>query len=387
VQPFVGTLSRRRRAAISAAVNEPTRAAAALGRRVVVCHGSIVPHDAIGNDVAGMVATLSGDRDVAVFGDHVLRTDVPRLDRTQLDALVASPDNTIVYHHSIEWPFGEELLRRARASIVVKYHNITPPELVAAHPALAAQCRRGREQTARLRAALPSARWLADSAFNLADAGLPSDPGSVVPPFHVVEAWSRTTPSIAVERALADREDVRLLAVGRLVASKGLHTLVDAVAWYRRHHGPRVRLLVVGAPVGGRDPYEGALRERIAALGLERHVRLLGQVADDELLALYRGSRYLVCATEHEGFCVPLIEAQALGVPMVAKDVPGVRETAGNAQLLVGGDPAELAEAIAMLETTPSYRDALVAAGRDNFARRFRHDVIVRRFRAAIGLT
>jgi hypothetical protein len=185
-------------------VNEPTRVA--LGRRVVVCHGAIVPHDAIGNDVAGMVAALAGDRDVAVFGDHVLRTDVPRLDRAQLDALVASPENTIVYHHSIEWPFGEELLRRARASIVVKYHNITPPEHVAAHhPALADQCRRGREQTARLRDARPDARWLADSAFNLADAGLPPDPAAVVPPVHAIEAWAGTTPAPDVVAALASR--------------------------------------------------------------------------------------------------------------------------------------------------------------------------------------
>ena len=357
-----------------------------LGRRVVVCHGSIVPHDAIGNDVAGMVATLARDRDVAVFGDHVLRTDAPRLDRAQLDALVASPENTIVYHHSIEWAFGEELLSCARASIVVKYHNITPPELVAAHPALADHCRRGREQTARLRTALPGARWLADSAFNLADAGLPPDPDAVVPPFHVIEAWTRTAPSATVAAAVAGRGDVILLAVGRLVASKGIQALVDAVAWYRRHHGPRVRLLVVGASAGGADPYERALRERIAALGLDRHVRLLGQVGDDELLALYRASRYLVCASAHEGFCVPLIEAQALGVPIVARDVPGVRETAGDAQLLVGSDPAELGEAIARLETSPADRDALVAAGRANFERRFRHDAIARRFRAAVGL-
>jgi glycosyltransferase involved in cell wall biosynthesis len=63
-----------------------------------------------------------------------------------------------------------------------------------------------------------------------------------------------------------------------------------------------------------------------------------------------------------------------------------VRETAGEAQLLVGSDPAELGEAIALLETRPADRDALVAAGRANFERRFRHDAIARRFRAAVGL-
>jgi glycosyltransferase involved in cell wall biosynthesis len=361
-------------------VNAPV----ALGRRVVVCHGSIVAHDAIGNDVAGMVAALAGEHDVAVFGEHVVRTDVPRLDRTQVDALIRSPDATIIYHHSIEWPLGEDLLRRARASIVVKYHNITPPEHLAAHPALADQCRRGREQTRRLRDALPAARWIADSACNLVDAGLPPDPQAVVPPFHVVERWARMTPAADVARTLTNGDGVALLAVGRLVASKGLATLVDAVAYHRRHHGARLRLNVVGAPMAG-DPYERTLRARIAGLGLDPDVRLLGPVTDEELLALYRGSRYLVCASEHEGFCVPVIEAQALGLPIVAKDVPGVRETAGDAQLLLPGDPAEFAEAIALLEATPSYRAALVAAGGRNFERRFRHDAIARRFRAALA--
>jgi glycosyltransferase involved in cell wall biosynthesis len=369
-------LSGRERVAISTGV---------LGRRVVVCHGSIVPRDAIGNDVAGMVAALTRDRDVAVFGEHVHRTDLPRLDLAQLDDVIASPENTIVYHHSIEWPLGEEILARARARIVVKYHNITPPELVAAHPSLADQCRRGREQTARLRAAHPAARWLGDSAFNLVDAGLPADPDAVVPPFHLVETWTRTMPAPAVERALAEQDAVHLLAVGRLVANKRVRTLVDAVADYRRHHGPRIRLHVVGTPLGDDDPYHRALREHVAALGLDRQVRFLGQVADDELLALYRGSRALVCASAHEGFCVPIVEAQALGLPVVAADIPGVRETAGDAQLLLANDAAELAEAIALLETTPSYRDALIDAGRANFARRFGRATIEERFRSAVG--
>ena len=358
-----------------------------LGRRVVVCHGVIVPRDAIGNDVAGMVALLARERDVALFGEHVSMPDVARLDRAELDAFIASPANTIIYHHSIEWPLGEEILRRARAQIVIKYHNITPEHFFAAqHPVLEAECRRGREQTARLRAALPNALWLADSAFNLADAGLPHDPTAVVPPFHVVEDWQRTRPSAAVLAALSEGGDVNLLAIGRLVPNKGFHTLVDAMAYYRRHHGGRVRLNIVGVPTGGEDRYQSALRRRIAGHGLDRHVRLLGQVSDEELLALYRGSRYLLCASEHEGFCVPVVEAQSLGLPIVAKDIPAVRETAGESQLLLGGDPAELAEAVAMLEANPQYRRFLIDAGLENFERRFRRAEIERRFRIAVGM-
>jgi glycosyltransferase involved in cell wall biosynthesis len=358
-----------------------------LGRRVVVCHGVIVPRDAIGNDVAGMVALLGRDRDVALFGEHVDMPGVPRLDRAQLDQLIASPANAIIYHHSIEWPLGEEILRRARARIVIKYHNITPEHFFAGqHPGLEAECRRGREQTARLRTALPDALWLADSAFNLADAGLAQDSTAVVPPFHVVEGWRSMHPSRAVLDALGDGGALNLLAIGRLVPNKGFHTLVDAVAYHRRHHGGRVRLNIVGVSAGGEDRYQRALRQRIAGHGLDRHVRLLGQVSDEELLALYQGSHYLLCASEHEGFCVPVIEAQSLGLPIVAKDIPAVRETAGESQLLLGGDPAELAEAVAMLEAKPQYRRFLIDAGLENFERRFRRAELERRFRIAVGI-
>jgi glycosyltransferase involved in cell wall biosynthesis len=83
---------------------------------------------------------------------------------------------------------------------------------------------------------------------------------------------------------------------------------------------------------------------------------------------------------------VPVVEAQSLGLPLVARDVPGVRETAGDSQLLVGGDPAEIAEAVAMLEGNPAYRRALVEAGADNYERRFRRAEIERRFREALGI-
>lgn len=364
-----------------------TQAADGLGRRVLVCHGAIVARDAIGNDVAGMVAVLAREGEVAVFGEHVGRTDLPQRDRAAVDELVASPANTIIYHHSIEWPLGEEILRKARARIVIKYHNITPEHFFAGHHrTLEAMCRRGREQTARLRAALPEAHWLADSAFNLVDAGIVPDPAAVVPPFHRIEDWQRTAPAPEVLAALKDGGGPNLLAIGRLVPNKGFHTLVDAVAYYRRYHGRRVRLNVVGAPTGGEDRYRDALIRRIGEHGLDRHVRLLGQVTDEELLALYLGSDYLVCASEHEGFCLPLIEAQALRLPIVATDVPGVRETAGDAQLLVDGGAPEIAEGVAMLAANPEHRRVLIEGGLENFERRFRRNAIERRFRDALGI-
>src|SRR5437762_1270494 len=91
---------------------------------VVICHQSIVPQDAVGNDISGMYQLLATRFRTAVYGDFVRLPGVEHLDAPALSTLLAGEGNLVVYHHSIYWPAGEEILRRARARVVVRYHNI-----------------------------------------------------------------------------------------------------------------------------------------------------------------------------------------------------------------------------------------------------------------------
>jgi len=335
---------------------------------VVLCHGSIVPYDAIGNDIAQTVALLQRQGVACyVYGECVTIPGLPRLEPSGLEALIASPKNVIIYHHSIGWPAGEGILRRAAARIVIVYHNVTPPHFFELEDLeLTAACGAGRAQTERLKARFRDALWITDSAFNLRDAGLDKLPRSaVVPPFHLVERWRDVRPTEDIVQRLVESEDVNLLAVGRLVRSKGVHELLHVVADYRRHHGRRVRLWVVGGGPSPDGQYVHALHRLIDRLNIGGHVHLVGQVPDEDLLAYYLGSDYLLCMSDHEGFCVPLVEAQYLRLPVIAKDIPAVRETLGDGQLLLGGDPIEFAEAIVTLQRHEDYRSCLVDKGAD----------------------
>src|SRR6185369_4896092 len=76
----------------------------------------------------------------------------------------------LIYHHSVHWPAGEELVERFAGSIVVKYHNITPPEYFAPYTQKYRDvCREGRNQTARMAPMASIARWQCDSAYNSAE--------------------------------------------------------------------------------------------------------------------------------------------------------------------------------------------------------------------------
>ena len=92
---------------------------------------------------------------------------------------------------------------------------------------------------------------------------------------------------------------------------------------------------------------------------------MAGSVADVELEGLYRSADVFVCLSEHEGFCVPLLEAMAHGVPVVALGAAAVPETVGDAGLVLGSKrPGLVAEAVHRVMRDEGLRAALVGAGR-----------------------
>jgi glycosyltransferase involved in cell wall biosynthesis len=125
---------------------------------------------------------------------------------------------------------------------------------------------------------------------------------------------------------------------------------------------PDARLVLVGA--SRLAPYGRALRRFATELNLSG-VRFAGSVTEAGLATLFRRADALVTASEHEGFCVPLIEAMSFGVPIVARANAAIPETLGGAGLLLPGDagPEILAEAMAEILTNNDLRGRLIGAG------------------------
>ena len=116
-------------------------------------------------------------------------------------------------------------------------------------------------------------------------------------------------------------------------------------------------------------PRSTALHRYVAELGLTAAVRFGGHASDATVASAYAAADVLVVTSEHEGFCVPVVEAMAAGVPVVAFDQGAVPEVLGGAGLLVADkDPYALAASISALLPDAPRRDAMVAAGRRRLA-------------------
>jgi glycosyltransferase involved in cell wall biosynthesis len=274
----------------------------------------------------------------------------------------AAAGDVHIYQFSTSSAVASFLAERSER-LIVDFHNFTAPELF-----------EGWEPQSERRAALLAHRaelGLADSHFNergLQRAGYRRT--TVVP---VLVDYDRVgaAPDPRVATALAaakERGGADFLFVGRIVPSKAQHELVKTLWAYRRLYDPEARLHLVGG--SSSFSYLKALRGFIFELGLTDAVRITGDVSDAALAAYFAAADAYLSLSVHEGFGVPLIEAMAAGVPVVARAVGAVAETVGDAALLLQAtEPLYVAAALHRVRTDAQLRRQLVDAGRQRLAR------------------
>jgi len=248
--------------------------------------------------------------------------------RRYADGDLAAKDG-LLYHHSI----GSELTAVAVAHPGPKlliYHNITPAEFFAPYrPDQAMLLREGREALWRLAPEFPYS--VGDSHYNAEELALFgfSEPG--VLPLMIDPGHWREPADPALMRQLQDGKH-NLLFVGRYAPNKGQHQLLEAFTHYLSRES-EARLILVGGSEPG-DPYALYLQSTLDALGLREHVVLPGKIDDAQLQAYYRTAHLFWSMSEHEGFCVPLIEAMWFDVPILAFHSSAVPETLAGSGLL-----------------------------------------------------
>lgn len=270
----------------------------------------------------------------------------------------------LLYQSSIGSPVGDFVASRAEPKLV-NYHNITPARLLQKWDAEVAETATlGRYQLAKL--APITALGIAVSRFNeaeLAEVGFATT--TVAPPLIDFADWQGEPDGATVERLTTRRRSggTDLLFVGRIAPNKAQHDVIKALSAYRRAYDPNARLHLVGSAF--RLTYRRALERFVEALGLENAVHFAGSVTDSELAAYYQSADVFVCCSDHEGFCVPLLEAMHWRVPIVAYEAAAVPETVGAAGVVLPDKrPALVAAAVQRVVEDAALRSALIGAGR-----------------------
>lgn len=266
-----------------------------------------------------------------------------------------------IYHHSIGTEITPHLLEFDGPKCLI-YHNITPGEFFEAYrPEFAQILYKGRRDLPQLGQHFKISVGV--SAFNATELARNRFPSPGVLPLAIDPCKWAVRPDPAIMEQLQDGR-TNILFVGRFAPNKKQDDLIVAFSHYLQHD-PDARLILVGKPES-EDPYVIHLRDLITHLELTDSVLLPGSIADPQLAAYYRSAHLFWSMSEHEGFCVPLIESMWFDVPILAFKSSAVPETLADAGLMFTAkdDMPALAALAHLLVTDSALRDKLVRAQR-----------------------
>lgn len=253
-------------------------------------------------------------------------------------------DLLFVHHsmgHDLEGWLYSTACRRA-----LIYHNITPSQYFHPDSNEYLYSLKGRQQLREWRSLFSGAVGVSPyNLIELEEAGY--DNAAIIPLLIDFAKFTGETSPPNPSWHLRETETL-VMSVGRFAENKRQHLLLEAF-WYMRKMLPDkpARLILVGGVTS--TNYHRQIVARIYELGLENEVSLTGKCSDAQLRWLYGNADVLWCASEHEGFCIPLVEANFFSLPVISFATSNIPETLGTSGILI-----EESSPIAMAATTVS---------------------------------
>ncbi len=325
------------------------------------------PGDAVTNSALEMRRLLRAVGPSEIYALHIHQDliDVVRPLSAYRGDMQREPPRMMIVHLSMGDATWLGFVLALRCSLAISYHNITPAAYFEPwDPELADFLRFGRATMPALAARTELA--MADSSYNadeLTAVGF-SDvhvAGLIIDPFQL----ARFEPERRVLDAANSRPGPTILHVGQLFPHKRIDIVLQSFAELLTRGRPDATLVLAGA--SRLTSYRRAVDRLVADLGLTSRVIITGSISQHAMSAHYRSADVLVTASDHEGFCVPLVEAMAFEVPIVARGCAAIPETAGEAAVVLHKDRSAVSIAIAIDELLDdrSAADALRRRGRN----------------------
>jgi glycosyltransferase involved in cell wall biosynthesis len=317
--------------------------------------------DAISTEVLGLQRCFEeAGREAAIYAINVH----PRLHGRARDyrELPENFSGELIMHYSLGSPLNALYRSMKNASRSIIYHNLTPSDWFwPVNPKVAKDIEEGIAELPELLRL--SDRVLADSPFNAGELRqydieaevleLPIDP----------KRWEGAA-NAGVADLLRNQGGIHLLHVGRFAPNKCVEDVLKVFYFLHHHLEPNSTLWLVGIDIDT-ELYSFSIKQLAQALRLDHAVRFVGCMSDEEVRALYENSSAYICMSEHEGFCLPVIEAMHFGLPVLAYASSALPQTIGNGGILFSEKRhAELAELILTITKDAELRERLIRAGR-----------------------
>lgn len=338
--------------------------------------------DAVGNDARALKNVLkNAGYNTQIYAAHIDErlskgTALPYERIGQVNR-----EDIIIYHLSTGHPLNEKV-KELDGKLVIRYHNVTPSHFFKNYNyELYQSCKSGVQSVKEL--AKSADYVLADSEFNrqdLLEYGYTCE--IEVVPILIPFADYEKEPNEKVLSTYQNDNYINILFTGRIAPNKKQEDLIDIFYYYKKYINSKSRLFLVGSHPKG-DIYEKQLRDYVETLGL-KDVVFTGQVGFDEILAYYKLADVFLCMSEHEGFCVPLVEAMYFDVPVVARNTTAIGDTLGGSGILLqDNEPIMAAEMINRVLTDEKLKECIIRNQRIRL-KDFDYTVIEKQFLRAI---
>lgn len=291
--------------------------------------------DAIGNDALALKHALEeAGYNTEIYAESVVAPLKPSLAKNT-EKLLLKNDDVAILHLSTGAKINREFAKLSCRKIV-RYHNVTPPEFYSGYDSYIERINK---------AALKDAAFLADKVdYCLADSEFNkqdlikmgySCKIDVLPILIPFEDYRKAPEPQIVEKY----KDVPIvLFTGRVVPNKKIEDVICAFSLYRKHYNKEAVLMLVGSYKED-DAYYQRLQTYINEIEAE-NIIFTGHISFNEILAYYRVADVFLCQSEHEGFCVPLVEAMFFQIPIIAYASTAIPGTlAGSGVVMDTKDP------------------------------------------------
>jgi glycosyltransferase involved in cell wall biosynthesis len=284
----------------------------------------------------------------------------------------------LLVHHSMGHEL-EDWLHSTTCRRILVYHNITPSRYFQPDSNEYFYANKGREQLRQWRPLFSGA--ISVSPYNRADLEDAGYENTVVIPL-LVDLKKFEGEIEPPKASWRHREnEILIVSVGRFVENKRQHLLLEAF-WHLRKMYPDqpARLVLVGGVTSHK--YHHQVLARICELRLEHEVTLTGKCPDAQLRWLYKNATLMWCASEHEGFCIPLVEANFYALPVISFATSNIPDTLGESGLLIEDTcPISMASTTVSLLRDAALSKSLVRAGTKNL-QRYTVDTLLPRLRS-----
>ena len=314
--------------------------------------------DAVSNDTLALQDVLKEmGYETGIYAENI-DARLPKNTAQKIQKLPAlKSQDVVIYHLSTGTDLNYEITKY-KARILLIYHNVTPPEFRAPYNGAAARlCRYG----------LDGARHLADKVeYCLADSEWTKKdlqemgykcPIDVLPILIAFDDYKKTPNAAVIQKYQG--KGTKILFTGRIAPNKCHQDVIASFACYKKYYDPDAKLFLVGS-YSGMEAYYAKLLAYVKELGVE-DVYFPGHIKFDEILAYYHLADVFLCESEHEGFCVPLVEAMYFDVPVIAYDSTAIGGTLGGSGILMKEkEPHLVAGMIHRLQSDPALREQVV---------------------------